>query len=86
MNSSLENLFKNLLKKKPKYLSSEFLKKQWEVVKQKRSYPYEYMNSYKRFDETKLAKKDGFYNMLNGKCIKYIKAMSMLWKYGINLK
>ena len=31
----------------------------------KRRYPYEYINSWKRFDETSLPQKEGFHNNLN---------------------
>ena len=52
MNSSLDNLVKNL--NYFKYLSSVFNEEQLELVKQKGIYPYEYMNSFKRFKENKL--------------------------------
>ena len=50
MNSSLEKLLKNDFK----YLTEEFGCKNLELLKQKDSYPYEYMNSFKRFSEEKL--------------------------------
>ena len=49
MNSSLEKLLKNDFK----YLTEEFGCKNLELLKQKDSYPYEYMNSFKRFSEEK---------------------------------
>ena len=69
MDSGLENLVKNVPKFKLKYLSQEFSKNQLELVKQKGHYPFEYMNSFERFEETKLPKKEGFYSLLNDKHI-----------------
>ena len=56
MNSSLEKLVfkKNLSDKDFKYLSEEFSGKKLKLVKQKGVYPYEYMNSFKRFSEDEL--------------------------------
>ena len=48
MNSSLENLVKNLLIDKSKYHSQEFSKNKAELVKQKGLYLYEHMNSFER--------------------------------------
>ena len=59
MNSSLDKLVKNL--NNFKYLSSVFNGEQLELVKQKGIYPYEYMNSFKRFKEDKLPDKDCFF-------------------------
>ena len=54
MNSSLDKLVQNLNDKYFKYLSEEFSDKQSKLVKEKEIYPYEYMNSFKRFNEDKL--------------------------------
>ena len=54
MNSSLEKLVKNLLDNDFKYLTEEFGSKNVELLKHKGAYPYEYMNSFKRFNGKKL--------------------------------
>ena len=62
MNSSLEKLVKNLSDNDFKYLTEEFGSKNLELLKQKGAYPYEYMDSFKRFTEEKLPDKECFYN------------------------
>ena len=54
MNSSLEKLAKNLLDKDFRYLIEEFGSKNWELLKQKGTYPYEYMKSFESFKEKEL--------------------------------
>ena len=51
MNSSLDKLAKNLSNKGFKYLIKEFGFKNLELLKQKGTYPYEYIDSFKRFNE-----------------------------------
>ena len=43
-----------------KYLTEEFGSKNLELLKQKDAYPYEYMDSFKRFNEKKLPDKKFF--------------------------
>ena len=62
MNSSLEKLVKNLSDNDFKYLTEEFGSKNLELLKQKDAYPYEYMDSFKRFNEEKLPDKKCFYS------------------------
>ena len=63
MNSSLEKIAKNLSDDDFKYLTEEFGSKTLEFLKQKDAYPYEYMNSFKRFNEIKkLPNKKCFYS------------------------
>ena len=50
MNSSLDKLVKNLVDKDFKYLVEEFSTENLELLKQKGAYPYEFMNSFKRFN------------------------------------
>ena len=64
MNSSLEKLIRNWADDDFKYLPEEFDSKNLELLKQKGAYPYEYMNSFKRFDEEKLPDKKCFYRSL----------------------
>ena len=64
MNSSLNSLVKNLVDEDFKYLSKEFKGKYLKLVKEKGVYPYEYMNSFKQFNETELPSKDKFFSSL----------------------
>ena len=54
MNSSFDSLVKNLSDNDFKYLSEEFNGEFLRLVKQKEVYPYEYMDSFKKFSENKL--------------------------------
>ena len=62
MNSSLKKLVKNLMDDDFKYLTEEFGSQNLELIKQKGVYPYEYMDSFKRFNEEKLPDKKCFYS------------------------
>ena len=64
MNSSLDKLAKNLSDKDFKYLIKEFGSKNLELLKQKGTYPYEYMDSFERFNEEKLPAKKYFYSSI----------------------
>ena len=59
MNSSLVKLVKNL--NDFKYLSGVFSGEKLKLVKEKGIYPYEYMNSFKRFKEDRLPDIDCFF-------------------------
>ena len=54
MNFSLDKLVKNLSDEDFKYLVEEFDSQNLELLKQKGDYPYEYMNSFEKFNEEKL--------------------------------
>ena len=62
MNSSHEKLIKKLMDDDFKYLTEKFGSKNLELLKQKNTYPYEYMDSFKRFGEEKLPDKKYFYS------------------------
>ena len=51
MNSILEKLIKNLSDDDFKFLTKEFGSKHLELLKWKGAYPYEYMDSFKRFNK-----------------------------------
>ena len=51
MNFSLDKLVKNLSDEDFKYLVEEFGSENLELLKQKDAYPYEYMNSFERFNK-----------------------------------
>ena len=54
MNSSLDKPVKNLSNEDFKYLIQEFGSENFELLKQKGAYPYEYMNNFERFNEKKI--------------------------------
>ena len=62
MSSSFEKLVKYLSDNDFNYLTEEFDSKNLELLKQKDTYPYEYMNSFERFSEEKLPDKKYFYS------------------------
>ena len=62
MNSSLDKLVKNLSDEDFKYLVEEFSSKNLELLKWKCAYPYEYMNSFERFNKEKLPARKYFYS------------------------
>ena len=64
MNSSLDNLVTNLLDEDFKYLVEEFGSENLEILKQKGAYPYEYMNSFERFNEEKLPARKYFFSSI----------------------
>ena len=69
MSSSLEALVNNLPKDAFKNLIKYFTPKQAEILKQKGFYPYEYMDSEEKFNDTKLPPREAFYSKLSGKGI-----------------
>ena len=60
MNSSLDKLVKNLSEEDFKYSVEEIAS--LELLKQKGDYPYQYMNSFERFNEEKLPTRKTFYS------------------------
>ena len=67
MNSSLDSLVKNLVDEDFKYLSKEFEEfkdKDLKLLKETRVNPYEYMSSFKNFNETELPSKNKFFSSL----------------------
>lgn len=69
MSSSLESLAKNLPEEAFKYTSEEFLDEKLKLMKQKGVYPYDYIDSFNRFDEKELPTKDEFFSILNNEHI-----------------
>ena len=64
VNSSLDKLAKNLSDKDFEYLIEEFGSKNLELLKQEGTYPYKYMDSFKRFNEEKLPDIKYFYSSI----------------------
>ena len=69
MDSSLDSLVKNLSDNDFKYLSEEFSGEFLKLVKQKGLYPYEYIDSFKKFSENKLPDRCKFFSSLEDGCI-----------------
>ena len=69
MSSSLGALVNNLPKDAFKNLLKYFTPKQAEILKQKGFYPYEYMDSKEKFNDTKLPPREAFYSKLSGRGI-----------------
>ena len=67
--SSLEALVNNLTKEDFKNPHKYFTPKQAEILKQKGFYPYEYMDSEEKFNNTKPPPQGAFYSNLSGKGI-----------------
>ena len=70
MSSSLGALVNNLPKDAFKNLLKYFTPKQAKILKQKGFYPYEYMNTEEKFNDTKLPPQEAFYSKLSGRGIK----------------
>ena len=64
MKSSLDSLVKNLMSEGFKSFSEEYSCELLKLVKEKGVYPYEYMDSFKRFNEDKLPDNCEFFNSL----------------------
>ena len=64
MNSSLDELVKNLSREDFMYLSEEFRGEKLELVNNKGVYPYEHFNSFKKFKETNLPDIEKFFSSL----------------------
>ena len=70
ISSSLENLVNNLPDETFKYTSKAFKNEKFKLMKKKKGvYPYDYMDSFKKFNKTKLPTKEQFYSILNNEHI-----------------
>ena len=69
MSSSLEALVKNLPKDAFINLLKYFTAEQAELIKQKGFYPYEYIDSIEKFNDTKPPPREAFYSKLSGRGI-----------------
>ena len=64
MSSSLEKLVSNLPKESFEYTSQKFKNNEFDLMVRKGVYPYDYMNSFEKFNETNLPTKEDFYSIL----------------------
>ena len=69
MNSSLDKLVKNLGKNDFKNMEKYYNERQLQLLKRKGVYPYEWLDSIDKLNETQLPSKDAFYSKLNGQGI-----------------
>ena len=63
MNSILDKLVKNLSDEDFKYMLKVFGSENLEILKQKGAYPYEYKNSFKRFNKEKFCARKYFFSL-----------------------
>ena len=69
MSSSLDKLVSNLPTEALKYTYNRFKEEQFELMKQKGVYPYDYMDSFDKFNKTELPTKEEFYSILSNERI-----------------
>ena len=69
MSSSLDKLVSNLPTEALKYTYNRFKEEQFELMKQKGVYPYDYMDSFDKFNKTELPTKEAFYSILSNERI-----------------
>ena len=65
MSSSLDKLVSNLPKDDLKYTSQAFKGRRLELMTRKGVYPYDFMDSFEKFDQKELPTKGDFYSILN---------------------
>ena len=65
MSSSLDKLVSNLPKDDLIYTSKAFKGKRLDLMSQKGVYPYDFMDSFEKFNQMELPNKDQFYSILN---------------------
>ena len=82
MSSSLDKLVSNLPNEAFKYTNKEFKNEKFELMRKKGIYPYDYMDSFDKFNNTKLPSKDEFYSILNNEHINHedYKHAKNVWK------
>ena len=65
MSSSLDKLVSNIPKDDLIYTSKVFKRKRLNLMSQKGVYPYDFMDSFEKFNQTELPSKEQFYSILN---------------------
>ena len=69
MSSSLDKLVSNLPAEALKYTNKRFRKEKFKLMTRKGIYPYDYMDSFDKFNKTELPTKEEFYSILNNEHI-----------------
>ena len=65
MSSSFQKLVSNLSEEQLIYTKEEFSdNRQFQLMKEKGVYPYDYMDSFSKFNDTQLPKREDFYSLL----------------------
>ena len=65
MSSSLDRLVNNIPKDDLIYTSQVFKGKKLDLMSKKGVYPYDFMDSFEKFNQTELPPKEHFYSILN---------------------
>ena len=65
MSSSLDKLVSNLPNDALTYTSEKFQDEELKLMSQKGVYPYDYMDSFEKFNEAQIPRKEDFYSILN---------------------
>ena len=69
MSSSLDKLVENLSNKAIKYTDQEFSVEEFTLMKKKGVNPYDFMDSFEKFDKRELPNKDDFFTLLRNENI-----------------
>lgn len=69
MSSGLDGLVKNLQKDELRFTSEVFSEGRLDLVSRKGVYPYDYMNDWKKMDQTYLPAREHFYNELTSEAV-----------------
>ena len=69
MSSSLDKLVSNLPAEALKYTNKRFQKEKFKLMTRKGIYPYDFMDSFEKFNKTELPNKEEFYSILNNEHI-----------------
>ena len=87
MSSSLCNLVNNLPAEAFKYTGQVFQGEQLSLMKKKGVYPYDYMNSFEKFEDSRLPKKEDFFSAMNNEHItdeEYQHAQNVWNEFGLS--
>ena len=87
MSSSLSNLVNNLPAEAFKHIGQVFQGEQLSLMTKKGVYPYDYMNSFEKFEDSRLPKKEDFFSIMNNEHItdeEYQHAQNVWNEFGLS--
>ena len=87
MSSSLSNLVNNLPAEAFKHTGQVFQGEQLSLMTKKGVYPYDYMNSFEKFEDNRLPKKEDFFSIMNNEHItdeEYQHAQNVWNEFGLS--
>ena len=87
MSSSLSNLVNNLPAKAFKHTGQVFQGEKLSLMTKKGVYPYDYMNSFEKFEDSRLPKKEDFFSIMNNEHItdeEYQHAQNVWNEFGLS--